>query len=108
MKEYPSRILDFLTSICAPGGKGNYIIQKWALEMMIGKKVSGEVCPSSLIFHSMIHSSTGEEADRKIYMLTDNWGFQRPRYIGSKRNHEENIEYNEGMGTQMLDETRIW
>lgn len=52
--EYPSRILDYISSICAPGGKGNYIIQKWAMEMIIGTKVDGYHTPSSLIFHTKL------------------------------------------------------
>lgn len=85
--DYRYEIVDFLSSICAPAGKGNYMIQKWSMELMIGTEVSSDRTPSRLIFHTSIDSDADEiEA---LYLLTDNRGFIRPDYIASKREKEE-------------------
>jgi hypothetical protein len=60
-KEYPSRILDFLASICAPGGKGNFMVQKWACELMIGFKIDQDHAPSSLVFHTKLDYESEED-----------------------------------------------
>jgi hypothetical protein len=73
---------------------------------MIGKKISSEVTPSSLIFHTMANSESGEESDSKIYILTDNREFTRPKYVGSARLKEETIEYAQEFGTEILDTSK--
>ena len=86
-------IIDFLSSICAPGGKGHYLIQKWCMELMIGTAVSAEKTPSSLIFHTKIDSTDNSEQNEAVYILINNWGFMRPPYKTRSKQNEKDICY---------------
>ena len=91
--EFRYEIVDFLSSICAPGGKGHYLIQKWCMELMIGTAVSAEKTPSSLIFHTKIDSTDNSEQNEAVYILINNWGFMRPPYKTRSKQNEKDICY---------------
>ena len=102
-REYPHKIIDFLASICAPAGKGDYLIQKWVLELLVGGQIGPQVIPSSMIFHTKVDSNKENPEETRVLILLDNEGFIRPPYIGSKREKEIKKEdykdefYNEEM-----------